>query len=136
MQRYKTVLVLALTILMPSLAAADTCPLASSANVNGRFVSIVSTASGPGPNPIADFIGTGCTAAAFGPNPPAGCRGGLGSFSLASFFASWPGAASNTTANGCTFTCNAGGTGAANVCQMRGGDGLPVELMEFTLDDQ
>ena len=43
--------------------------------------------------------------------------------------ARWPSAASNTAMNGCTFNCD-GGT-----CRVRGGDALPVELMEFGIED-
>ena len=43
----------------------------------------------------------------------------------ASIHLSFAGAASHTTMNGCTFNCP-GGT-----CRLQGGDGLPVELLDF-----
>jgi len=79
------------------------------------------------PDPIADFIGTGCTTAKFGSNPPDNC-GYQNTPGLAILTASWMNAAFNVISNGCTFNCQGGGT-----CRLRGDDGLPVELLDFSV---
>ncbi len=79
------------------------------------------------------MIGTGCTTVAFGTNPPVLCTALTNTFGsppnvLGRLKVQWAASAGNTSANGCSFNCQ-GGT-----CRVRGGDGLPVELMEFSVD--
>ncbi len=86
----------------------------------------------PAPGPLYAFIGGGCTTTAvFGPNPPTQCPTftGMGAFYTARLRAVWANSVDNSTANGCTFICP-GGT-----CRVRGGDALPVELMDFTIGE-
>ncbi len=84
----------------------------------------------PDPDEIFDFIGTGCTTGMFGTNPPGSCQW-FASPGLAILAATWPDSANNATGNGCTFNCQGGGT-----CRLRGGDGMPVELMDFAIEAQ
>lgn len=86
--------------------------------------------------PLYDFIGVGpCSTAKFGPNPPTQCDWGaayvystINNYYTAHLIARFASAAANNAANGCIFVCP-GGT-----CQVRGGDGLPVELMDFAVE--
>ncbi len=82
----------------------------------------------PDPDELFDFIGPGgCTTATFGPNPPTNCRT-FRSPSIAALLLYFSNPGSNTSSNGCTFNCD-GGT-----CRVRGGDALPVELMDFSVE--
>ncbi len=103
----------------------------------GTFARAFSDGSGTGQGePLYDFIGTGgCTYTKFGPNPPDLCNidrdysSSNGTF-RAVLWAWWIGApAFNVTENGCQFNCDGGS------CIVRGGDGLPVELMDFAIED-
>lgn len=88
--------------------------------------------------PLWNFISNGCTHVAFGPTPPSYCSAirvlapppipGLYSRFTAVLRVGFADPASNQTSNGCTFNCP-GGT-----CIVRGGDGLPVELMQFKVE--
>ena len=83
------------------------------------------------PGPLYSFIGGGCATAVFGPNPPTMCmtyKAIPPVFFTARLRAVWSSSADNVTANGCTFVCP-GGT-----CRVRGGDALPVELLDFSVD--
>ena len=84
-------------------------------------------------NPVYDFIGTGgCMTAMLGPNPPTLCSANrtytFGTF-LAVLQAKWTTPADNMAANRCRFTCDGG------VCEVRGEDALPVELLDFSIDE-
>ena len=86
--------------------------------------------------PLYDFIGGGpCSTTKFGPNPPTQCSWVTGyiystltNYYTANLIARFASAAANTTANGCIFVCP-GGT-----CRVRGGDALPIELMDFAVE--
>ncbi len=87
------------------------------------------------PGPLYLFIGattTSCTTAKFGTKPPTRCQLSQNTsgatFFTAGLVAVWPAVPPTPTAHGCVFNCP-GGT-----CRVRGGDGLPVELMGFSVD--
>lgn len=89
------------------------------------------------PGPLFDFIGAGCTAVPVGPNPPISClaarfvTSSYGSLTYTGqLTASFLSGAANVTANGCLFNCGGGS------CLVRGGDGLPVELMSFSVGEE
>ncbi len=63
----------------------------------------------------------------FGPSPPNVCLA-TRSASAVQLLVLFPSATANATGNGCTFNCD-GGT-----CRVRGGDALPVELMDFSVE--
>lgn len=81
--------------------------------------------------PLYNFLSPGCITSMFGPMAPTGCsavKNPLGF--LAGAYALFPSPAANMTSNGCVFICAAG----AAPCTVRGGDGLPVELMAFSVE--
>ena len=96
-------------------------------------------ASAMGPGPLNSFILNGtnmvaCTTAKFGPNPPDTCvaatsvdldNDGVFGSAIGPLFLNF---SQNVTQNGCSFTCPGGS------CRVRGGDGLPVELILFEVD--
>ncbi len=88
------------------------------------------------PGPLHVFIGAGCTAVRTGTNPPGTCAASnwtsnsYGSLVYYAFLeVTFPSGAANATANGCIFNCEGGS------CRVRGGDGLPVELMSFSVGE-
>ena len=91
--------------------------------------------SGPmaSPGPLYTFIGTGCIAAQFGPNPPT-CYATQATLYSGQYYAQivaiFLSSAANVTENGCVFNCEGGS------CIVRGGDGLPVELMAFEIEGE
>ncbi len=82
---------------------------------------------------LYDFIGAGCTATKFGPSTlDFSCKIYRTYFTSSMFYALLglgvtPSA--NNTSNGCNFHCPSGS------CTVRGSDGLPVELMEFAVEE-
>ncbi len=90
-------------------------------------VAMSSMSSGGFTDTLDTFIGTGCTTAMFGTMAPIICQS-QDNPSLKRLTVAWSFDASNTTGNGCTFNCQ-GGT-----CRIRGGDALPVELMDFGIE--
>ena len=122
---------LLLTSLLPSLASAQACPgangyVGASAYVYG------SSATG------AAFIGTGCTAVIIPSTghsqAPINC-GGQAITGFHSFLAEWVSAGARVAAGtmgGCRFNC--AGTTGATTCFVDGANGLPVELMEFSVE--
>lgn len=82
----------------------------------------------PDPDEISALIGGGCTTGMFGPNPPDNCSHNVTPM-LAILVAVWGDSAHNVSANGCTFNCGGGS------CRIRGGDGLPVELLDFGISN-
>ena len=77
------------------------------------------------------FMGDGCLGCSVGTTTvDFGCtvRGAMGTF--ASFWYLSSMSSANNTMNVCSFMTAMGST-----CQIRGGDGLPIELMEFSVDD-
>jgi len=97
--------------------------LGNGAYVNSMFFSL------PDPDELYNFIGPGgCTTMKFGVNPPNLCDVVVDPGVAAVLFVGFAATSHNITGNGCTFNC-AGGT-----CRVRGGDALPVELMEFSVE--
>ena len=88
--------------------------------------SSVTTMAGSGP--FGAFIGGGCMTMTFG---GATSCGAIITPAGNALFALFPSTAANTSNAGCTFTCP-GGT-----CKVKGGaaGGMPVELMEFKIED-
>ncbi len=84
-------------------------------------------ASNPPPAELDLFIGTGCTAESFGTGV-INCSVNDLSF-INQLQVRFDNSAANSNMNGCTFNCE-GGT-----CRVRGGDALPVELMDFGIND-
>ena len=85
------------------------------------------TPDNPDPNELDDFIGNGCAKVPFGTSPPDVCT----AYNIPPDIAlvvEFPSSAANVTGNGCIFICQNG------ICTVRGGDGLPVELMEFKIE--
>jgi len=121
MKRINLCALLLVVMLIPEVVKAE-CPGYSTAFtfLTGKGIAISGNSS------LGAFIGTGCITGMFGSNPPTNCAVTISTLGV--IFAS---AGHNTVANGCIFTCN----GGANVCQLRGGDGLPVELMEFSVGE-
>ena len=140
-------LLLTLTILLiTNVAIAARCP-GSMTNVNADRVSV--TASPP--TAIAFIFqssiiqqGMGCNYTKIGGSfAPSLCFGGTvgyGSDNMQSFKAIWASAtalASASPSAGCLFTCpGVGSMGTASpTCFVRALDGLPVELMQFSVDE-
>jgi hypothetical protein len=104
---------------------------------SARQVSQFSYGPGMGTgNPFFDFIGpVACATVKFGTMQPTFCQAlaqNLTTIFSAGANVRWGSASAataNNTANGCTFICQGGS------CRMRGGDTLPVELMDFSVDD-
>ena len=130
-------------IAMSSGIARAECPVFATRSVFSGYA-IVKT-NDPGStqpsHPLKDFFGGNCTTnkalwatGMFGAIPPIYCSivTATNNPNLLGLTAVWGtssmGTASNTTMNGCTFTCN------GNSCRVRGADGLPVELMSFETD--
>ncbi len=132
MQSKSIIFSITLLLFIPSVVRSQ-CPLDASGYrsvVNNRAFNASAPYIHADPDEIYDFIGPGgCTGIPYGPNPPTQCLAFRSSYE-AGLQANWPLTASNTTANGCTFNCD-GGT-----CRVRGGDALPVELMEFSVEDE
>jgi len=127
--RYLRTLLLAI-LLLPGVVTAK-CP-GTNVGVNS-YAAFVTGYHGSG----MTFIGGGCTTAKIGINAPDACwvRTGGGSHG---FFARWSIAGDRTNAGttaGCSFMCQGVGTfGTENPsCFIRASDGLPVELMEFSV---
>ncbi len=121
----------ALLLIAPP-ADALTCPGVTPGDSTAVYINSTQTGA---PGTIYAFVGAGCATAKFGTMQPALCQAHRGMFTgatvyfTAGFRAMWSsGAQTGTTMNGCTFICP-GGT-----CQVRGVDGLPVELLSFGVD--
>jgi len=121
--KHRLLLVLALMMVMGN-SVAQQC-LGTGTLATGGFASMFSSGSS---GPLHNFIGMAlnCTTVMYGPNPPVFCAVQNNS-SLAQLAATFASPASSMPSNGCSFMCP-GGT-----CQVRGGDALPVELMEFSV---
>ena len=123
---------LLIVMLIPDVVMAQ-CPGTGTngSNLRGQMYSFAPFPLGS--NGLYQFIGTGgCTYMKFGPEQPVRCETARNT-AVAFIRAGWDqyGTPATPNANGCTFTCD----GGANVCQVRGGDGLPVELMEFSVEE-
>ena len=116
--------------LFPYTAESQQCPGTNFTTITAMVARASSmTATNPDPDELAIFISAGCTTDMFGPNPPNLCSvftAGGGNPALQAF---WVATTQNVTSNGCTFNCP-GGT-----CRVRGADALPVELMEFSIEN-
>lgn len=128
-----TVFVASLLLLLAVGPARGECPGMPTTQSPGppatTYVASVFANMAPSLTQAQNFIGTGCTVMTFGSNV-ASCNTNNTSM-FVNFIASFSSAAANNMANGCIFTCD----GMANTCRVRGGDGLPVELMEFGIND-
>ena len=100
--------------------------------VGGGTVSKVSTGGPIGS--LWTFVSTGtdssatCMGAPYGPTAPTLCEATRSGTMTARINILFPLGGNNTAANYCIFNCN-------GTCRMRGGDGLPVELMDFSIDE-
>jgi hypothetical protein len=109
------------------------CPASSMGGpyVTGRFAYVFSYI-GQGGDTLNDFIGAGCTAQPTGTMPPSTCMTGV--YNTWYYVgATWPNTAARAAAgvnDGCQFNCP-GGT-----CFVRATDGLPVELMKFSVEPE
>ena len=113
--------------MLPNVVSAQ-CP-----GTNGVFQNDAYVYSFGSPNALDSFIGTGCTGMAAGTMAPTACNV-LDLAGVDSLVAVWPNTAARTaagTGDGCNFVCDMG----ANSCFVRATDGLPVELMEFNVED-
>ena len=127
---------LSLLLFCASFSASAACP--GTQSILSRLA-IVNSSKLSSPGPAYLFIGTGCTVMGYGPNPPTFCNAvkstspfPSGISYVAFFHLAFPDNAHNITQNGCTFACD----GGANVCRVRGGDALPVELMDFSVQSE
>ena len=126
-------------VLMPSLAFAQVCP-ASTWVVNG-FRAAADGSGTPGSTAAIAFIGTGtmggCVYSKIGgaTNAPTMCQtfiqaGGHG------FTATWSNVTARTNAPvsaGCRFDCGSG-LPKSNTCFVNAETGMPVELLEFSVE--
>ena len=129
MKPSKTLCALLFVLAVPNFCFAQQCP----GNLTGVGAS-VAHAGGTTVAPFA-FIGAGCSGSVpTGTMPPSQCLAGTHSIvGIADFVAQWPSAAARTAAgtmDGCRFTCPGG------PCFVRATDALPVELMEFAVDEE
>jgi hypothetical protein len=132
MKRINTLCALVFAVmLIPDVVMAQACP---GTNHEGNELKGKASSSGFTNNATADlynFIGTaGCSGMAFGATQPWLC-GSARFTGRAELYANWLVADEPATPslNGCSFNCG------GKICQVRGGDGLPVELMEFSVDE-
>ena len=116
--------VLLVTVAVVSPADAQCPGTMQYASMNWAFA--ISTAPWP-TGSLYLFIGGGCTTSMFGPNPPTACQS-VNTTTTARLTAIFSMTTHNVTANGCVFNC------ALGTCRVRGGDGLPVELMYFDVE--
>ena len=138
----RSLLVLAAAAAMPALPAFGQGACPGTPSVMGRTARVLSTAACSGATqitmagPLGLFIfqpGGGCNCGSSFGTPPtstyqyAAQGGGSCQVSLMIRFAT---TGQNITANGCDWNCG------GNTCTMRGGDALPVELMEFSVEPQ
>lgn len=129
MKRLSSLCVLSLAVmLIPDVVMAQACPGNAGAAFDFALVQNV-------PNTATTFIGTGCdTAKVGGSHAPTTCWVENASFHR--FRATWANTAARTNAvspAGCSFMCGIG-TMKSNTCFVRATDGLPVELMEFSVE--
>ena len=85
------------------------------------------------PGPLDTFIFPSCTMTMMvGLTAPTQCLAVIGA-GVAIISAMWPALGGNMTTNYCLFSgCGGAGTGT---CIIRGGDGLPVELLDFYIEE-
>lgn len=118
-------------MLIPDLASAQKCPFKSSQIFN-RTVQVYSNTM----LPATAFFGSGCSYVKVGgSNAPTKCLAAI-SASRHIFSLHWLDVTARLNGGstaGCSFMC--GGTSKPNTCFVRGSDGLPVELMEFSVDE-
>lgn len=124
--RHRNRKILAFALCMAAGGAGAQCP--GNGLISGREALVAQQ----GMAGLYTLIGTGCTANYFGSMQPSQCSAIMGSFggvAYAQVRAIWPDASSNTTMNGCNFICGGG------ACTIRGGDALPVELLDFSVHE-
>ena len=124
--RFLCTLLLAV-MLIPDVVMAQVCPAAGHfGNGSFAFASSKNTTQGD----LFDFVGAGvCTYNKFGATEPTACIF-TQSPSFVGLSAIWGAPPATPSLNGCSFVC--GGV----TCQVRASDGLPVELMEFAVDEE
>lgn len=123
-------LLLFFSLVMSNPVLAQQCPGNATILSNTMFhLAYVSSNPGGTMGPLYDFIGIGCSSTAFGTMAPTQCNS-VKTTTTARLTAQFANAISNTTMNGCIFNCQ-GGT-----CRVRGGDALPVELMDFEINEE
>jgi len=122
----KVTIVLVVLSSMAVVSANAQCP-GTARSTNGVFAYVVS--NNPGTmGPLYLLNTPPCTTMVFGTMAPTDCNF-VHTTTTARLTARFAATASNTSANGCIFNCGGGS------CIVRGGDALPVELMEFTIDE-
>jgi len=121
---------------MPILVFAEACPGTDhGVNNNTAFAY-----AGPANTTTLSFFGTNCIPMIIGASyPPSMCQVSGG---LTAGWVKWTAVWSNETMRtmapptaGCSFMCGYTGSSFANTCFVRGSDGLPVELMEFGVEE-
>ena len=121
-------------VLVSSLVLGQQCPGGPPGfQPNMTSPTLISASSMTTAGPIAAFIGGGCTMTMMGgPTAPNTCLAlnSPGSTPDAVLFAGWLGAGGSKVSNYCVFSGCAGGT-----CIIRGADGLPVELLDFYIEE-
>lgn len=137
MKRINLCALLLAVMLIPDVSYALECPgtqVYTRTGLSGVFV--IRRAF---PGSAATFIGGGCSTVSVGAPAPGAC-GYANNSGSHYFFAQWSNATQRNSAKpsgGCSFMCQ--GTGpmgtASPSCFVRAEDGLPVELMEFSVDE-
>ena len=128
LRRIGQVVVVAAVILMAPSEGRAQCPASQFYVADVVAIAYSYTPDNPDPNELDDFIGNGCATVKFGTSPPHICT----VYNIPpdiSLVVEFTAPSANVTGNGCVFVCQNG------ICTVRGGDGLPVELMEFSIED-